>query len=42
MLNKRTAHSAYIKHSQEEAAVLRDLFDHIKANYPLDPLLESA
>ncbi|GJW53945.1 hypothetical protein Tco_0098030 [Tanacetum coccineum] len=40
--NKKTAHSAYIKHSQEEAAVLRDLVDHIKANYPLDPLLESA
>ncbi|GJR76313.1 hypothetical protein Tco_0088678 [Tanacetum coccineum] len=42
LLNKRTAHSAYIKHSQEEAAVLRDIVDHIKANYPLDPLLESA
>ncbi|GJZ17021.1 hypothetical protein Tco_0553144, partial [Tanacetum coccineum] len=42
LLNKRTAHSAYIKHSQEEAAVLRDLVDHIKANYPLNPLLESA
>ncbi|GKD30633.1 retrovirus-related pol polyprotein from transposon TNT 1-94 [Tanacetum coccineum] len=42
LLNNRTAHSAYIKHSQEEAAVLRDLVDHIKANYPLDPLLESA
>ncbi|GJW63582.1 retrovirus-related pol polyprotein from transposon TNT 1-94 [Tanacetum coccineum] len=42
LLNKRTAHSAYINHSQEEAAVLRDLVDHIKANYPLDPLLESA
>ncbi|GJY17461.1 retrovirus-related pol polyprotein from transposon TNT 1-94 [Tanacetum coccineum] len=40
IVNKRTAHSAYIKHSQEEAAVLRDLVDHIKANYPLDPLLE--
>ncbi|GKF34782.1 hypothetical protein Tco_0107982, partial [Tanacetum coccineum] len=25
LLNKRTANSAYIKHSQEEAAVLRDL-----------------
>ncbi|GKA18171.1 integrase, catalytic region, zinc finger, CCHC-type containing protein [Tanacetum coccineum] len=36
----QTAHSAYIKHSQEEAAVLRDLVDHIKANYPLDPSLE--
>ncbi|GJV75848.1 retrovirus-related pol polyprotein from transposon TNT 1-94 [Tanacetum coccineum] len=29
--------SAYIKHTQEEAAVLRDLVDHIKANYPLGP-----
>ncbi|GJS62652.1 retrovirus-related pol polyprotein from transposon TNT 1-94 [Tanacetum coccineum] len=42
LLNKRTAHSAYIKHSQEEAAVFRDLVDHIKANYPLDLLLGSA
>ncbi|GJS84966.1 integrase, catalytic region, zinc finger, CCHC-type containing protein [Tanacetum coccineum] len=42
LLNKRTAHSTYIKQSQEEVAVLRDLVDHIKANYPLDPLLESA
>ncbi|GJW27553.1 hypothetical protein Tco_0044428 [Tanacetum coccineum] len=25
LLNKRTAHSAYIKHTQEEATVLRDL-----------------
>ncbi|GJZ38631.1 retrovirus-related pol polyprotein from transposon TNT 1-94 [Tanacetum coccineum] len=28
LLNKRTAHSAYIKHTQEEAAVLRDLVEH--------------
>ncbi|GJR75287.1 retrovirus-related pol polyprotein from transposon TNT 1-94 [Tanacetum coccineum] len=42
LLNKRTAHSAYIKHSQEEAEVLKELVDHTKANYPLDPLLESA
>ncbi|GJU56603.1 retrovirus-related pol polyprotein from transposon TNT 1-94 [Tanacetum coccineum] len=39
---KDTPHSAYIKHSREEVAVLRDLVDHIKTNYPLDPLLESA
>ncbi|GJX92913.1 hypothetical protein Tco_0347499 [Tanacetum coccineum] len=32
LLNKRSAHSAYIKHTQEEAEVLRDLVDHIKAN----------
>ncbi|GJR39188.1 hypothetical protein Tco_1214872 [Tanacetum coccineum] len=42
LLNKRTAYSAYIKHTQEEAIVLRDLVDHIKANYPLDTALESA
>ncbi|GKA29827.1 hypothetical protein Tco_0716072 [Tanacetum coccineum] len=42
LLNKRSSHSAYIKHTQEEAAVLRDLIDHIQANYPLDPTLESA
>ncbi|GJT60578.1 hypothetical protein Tco_1004111 [Tanacetum coccineum] len=32
----------FIKPSQVEASVRRDLVDHIKANYPLDPLLESA
>ncbi|GJW03939.1 hypothetical protein Tco_1562795 [Tanacetum coccineum] len=42
LLNKRTAHSAYIKHTQEEAVVLRDIVEHVKANYPQDPLLESA
>ncbi|GJZ53486.1 retrovirus-related pol polyprotein from transposon TNT 1-94 [Tanacetum coccineum] len=42
LLNKRTAHSAYIKHTQEEAAVLRDLVEHVKSNYPLDHSLESA
>ncbi|GJR25053.1 hypothetical protein Tco_0973580 [Tanacetum coccineum] len=42
LLNKRSDHSAYIKHTQEEAAVLRDLVDHIKVNYPLDLTLESA
>ncbi|GJU63340.1 integrase, catalytic region, zinc finger, CCHC-type containing protein [Tanacetum coccineum] len=42
LLNKRTAHSAYIKHTQEEDAVLRDLIDHVNANYPLDHTLDSA
>ncbi|GJW86295.1 retrovirus-related pol polyprotein from transposon TNT 1-94 [Tanacetum coccineum] len=42
LLNKRTTHFAYIKHTQEEATVLRDLVDHVKANYPLDHSLESA
>ncbi|GKC67101.1 retrovirus-related pol polyprotein from transposon TNT 1-94 [Tanacetum coccineum] len=41
-LNKRTAHSTYIKHTQEEAAVLRDLVEYVKENYPQDPALESA
>ncbi|GJV47590.1 hypothetical protein Tco_1437802 [Tanacetum coccineum] len=36
LLNKRLAHSAYIKHTQEEVAVLRDLVDHIKAKIYLD------
>nr|GEV34848.1 copia protein [Tanacetum cinerariifolium] len=36
------AHSAYIKHTQEEAIVLRDLVDHIKENYLLDPALETS
>ncbi|GKF03989.1 retrovirus-related pol polyprotein from transposon TNT 1-94, partial [Tanacetum coccineum] len=42
LLNKRTAHSSYIKHSQEEALVLRDIVEHVKAIYPQDPLFESA
>ncbi|GJR14648.1 hypothetical protein Tco_0797300 [Tanacetum coccineum] len=36
LLNKKTAHSAYIKYTQEEAAVLRDLVEQVKSNYPLD------
>ncbi|GJQ91859.1 hypothetical protein Tco_0002998 [Tanacetum coccineum] len=42
LLNKRTAHSSYIKHTQEEALVLMDIVEHVKANYPQDSLLESA
>ncbi|GKC41237.1 hypothetical protein Tco_1058959 [Tanacetum coccineum] len=42
LLNNKIAHSAYIKHTQEEAAVLRDLVEHLKSNYPLDHSLESA
>ncbi|GKF48856.1 hypothetical protein Tco_0142107, partial [Tanacetum coccineum] len=42
LLNNRTTHSAYIKHTREEAVVLRDLVEHVKANYPLDHPLESA
>ncbi|GJW93592.1 hypothetical protein Tco_0173264 [Tanacetum coccineum] len=42
LLNKRTGHSTYIKHTQEEAAVLRDPAEHVKANYPQDHALEYA
>ncbi|GJT10723.1 retrovirus-related pol polyprotein from transposon TNT 1-94 [Tanacetum coccineum] len=42
LLNKKTAYSAYIKHTQEEATVLRDLVEHVKSKYPLDNSLESA
>ncbi|GJY16963.1 retrovirus-related pol polyprotein from transposon TNT 1-94 [Tanacetum coccineum] len=42
LLNKRTAHSSYIKHTQEEALVLKDIVEHVKVNYPQDSLLESA
>ncbi|GKA73660.1 retrovirus-related pol polyprotein from transposon TNT 1-94 [Tanacetum coccineum] len=41
-LNKKTAHSAYIKHTQEEATVLRDLVEQVKLKYSLDHSLESA
>ncbi|GJY48318.1 retrovirus-related pol polyprotein from transposon TNT 1-94 [Tanacetum coccineum] len=41
LLNRKTAHSAYIKHTQEEATVLRDLVEHGKSKYPLDHSLES-
>ncbi|GKE94381.1 hypothetical protein Tco_1579236, partial [Tanacetum coccineum] len=42
LLNKQTAHSAYSKHTQEEATVLRDLVEHVKLKYPLDQSLEFA
>ncbi|GJX18540.1 retrovirus-related pol polyprotein from transposon TNT 1-94, partial [Tanacetum coccineum] len=42
LLNKQTAHSDYIKHTHEEATVLRDLVKHIKSKYPLDQSLEYA
>ncbi|GJU25756.1 hypothetical protein Tco_1164377 [Tanacetum coccineum] len=41
-LEHEDAHSSYIKHTEEEALVLRDIVEHVKANYPQDPLLESA
>ncbi|GJU01561.1 hypothetical protein Tco_1111899 [Tanacetum coccineum] len=35
-------HITYIKHTQEEATVLRDLVKHVQSKYPLDQSLESA
>ncbi|GJV55044.1 retrovirus-related pol polyprotein from transposon TNT 1-94 [Tanacetum coccineum] len=40
-LSNEQAHSAYIKHTQEEATVLRDLVEHVKSKYPLNQSLES-
>ncbi|GJX93068.1 hypothetical protein Tco_0347654 [Tanacetum coccineum] len=42
LLNKKIAYSAYIKHTQEEAIVLRDLVEHVKSKYLLDHSLKSA
>ncbi|GJT70828.1 retrovirus-related pol polyprotein from transposon TNT 1-94 [Tanacetum coccineum] len=42
LLNKQTAHFAYIKHTQEETIILRDLVEHVKSKYQLDQSLESA
>ncbi|GJS01757.1 retrovirus-related pol polyprotein from transposon TNT 1-94 [Tanacetum coccineum] len=42
LLNKKTAHSAYIKHTQEEATVLKDLVEQVKSKYPLDHSLKYA
>ncbi|GKD34801.1 hypothetical protein Tco_1250310, partial [Tanacetum coccineum] len=37
LLNKRSAHSAYIKHTREEATVLRDLANNEVTHHPSDP-----
>ncbi|GJU56788.1 retrovirus-related pol polyprotein from transposon TNT 1-94 [Tanacetum coccineum] len=42
LLNNHTGHSSYIKHTQEEATVLRDLVEHVKSKYSLDQSLEYA
>ncbi|GJZ00827.1 retrovirus-related pol polyprotein from transposon TNT 1-94 [Tanacetum coccineum] len=42
LLNKQIVHSAYIKHTQEEAIVLMDLVEHVKSKYLLDQSLEFA
>ncbi|GKB49293.1 retrovirus-related pol polyprotein from transposon TNT 1-94 [Tanacetum coccineum] len=42
LLNKKTAYSTYIKHTQEEATILRDLVEQVKSKYPLNHSLEYA
>ncbi|GJT95142.1 hypothetical protein Tco_1090660 [Tanacetum coccineum] len=42
LLNKKTAYSSYIKHTQEEAVILKDLVEYVKSNYPLDHSLKFA
>ncbi|GJT75492.1 integrase, catalytic region, zinc finger, CCHC-type containing protein [Tanacetum coccineum] len=39
---KSLANKDTVTHSVEEALVLRDIVEHVKANYPQDPLLESS
>ncbi|GJS04914.1 hypothetical protein Tco_0321422 [Tanacetum coccineum] len=41
-VSKLIAHFAYIKNTPEEAAVLRDLVEHVKSSYPLDHSLVTA
>ncbi|GJS26733.1 hypothetical protein Tco_0487353 [Tanacetum coccineum] len=41
-MKKFWLHITYIKHTQEEATVLRDLVEHVQSKYPLDQSLESA
>ncbi|GJR61279.1 retrovirus-related pol polyprotein from transposon TNT 1-94 [Tanacetum coccineum] len=42
LLNNRSAHSDYLKHTQEEAAILREIVEHGKSQNPLNESLESA
>ncbi|GJS75836.1 hypothetical protein Tco_0725717 [Tanacetum coccineum] len=42
VVKERTNATASIEARGEEALVLRDIVEHVKANYPHDPLLESA
>ncbi|GJX11638.1 hypothetical protein Tco_0201497 [Tanacetum coccineum] len=42
LLNNRLAHSDYLKHSQEEAAILREIVEQGKSQNPLNTSLDSA
>ncbi|GJW76217.1 hypothetical protein Tco_0137899 [Tanacetum coccineum] len=41
LLNNRSAHSDYLKHTQEEAAILREIVEHEKSQNPLNISLDS-
>ncbi|GJT77306.1 hypothetical protein Tco_1044031 [Tanacetum coccineum] len=42
LLNNRSIHSNYIKHTQEEAAILREIVEQGKSQNPLNTSLDSA
>ncbi|GJW87879.1 hypothetical protein Tco_0163219 [Tanacetum coccineum] len=42
LLNNRSAHSDYLKHTQEEAAILREIVEQGKLQNPLNESLDSA
>ncbi|GKG26637.1 hypothetical protein Tco_0402340, partial [Tanacetum coccineum] len=42
LLNNRSAHYDYLKHTQEEAAILREIVKQGKSQNPLNTSLDSA
>ncbi|GKC74102.1 retrovirus-related pol polyprotein from transposon TNT 1-94, partial [Tanacetum coccineum] len=42
LLNNRTAHSDYLRHTQEQAAILREIVEQGKSQNPLNNSLDSA
>ncbi|GJW96698.1 hypothetical protein Tco_0178506 [Tanacetum coccineum] len=42
LLNNRSAHSDYLKHTQEEAVILREIVEQGKSQNPLNTSLDSA
>ncbi|GJW50781.1 retrovirus-related pol polyprotein from transposon TNT 1-94 [Tanacetum coccineum] len=42
LLNNRSAHTDYLKHTQEEAAILREIVEQGKSQNPLNESLDSA
>ncbi|GKB61110.1 retrovirus-related pol polyprotein from transposon TNT 1-94 [Tanacetum coccineum] len=42
LLNNKSAHSYYLKHTQEEAAILREIVEQGKSQNPLNKSLDSA